>query len=124
MLTSLSIVPKGTLRLPFTANNNTGNTAHLEAWIDWDGDGVFSILTEMEVDLTVNSGVEFPDYLTINIPVDAKQNSPLGFRIRLSTTNNMTPYGLINDGEVEDYLLTITCPDEACLPTEVEVIRN
>lgn len=124
MPTSLNIVPGGTFRLPLSVKNNTGNTAHLEAWIDWNGDGVLSILTEMEVDLSVNSGGAFPDYLAITVPDDAKQNSALGFRIRLSTANNMTPYGLINDGEVEDYLLTIACPQETCLSAEIEVIRN
>ena len=38
---SLNIVPGGIIRLPLSVTNGTGSMAHLEGWIDWDGDGRF-----------------------------------------------------------------------------------
>ena len=38
---SLDLVPGQNFRLPFSYINTTGNTAFVEAWIDWNGDGDF-----------------------------------------------------------------------------------
>jgi GEVED domain len=103
-----------TVRLPLFVTNLTGNIAYLSAWIDWNGDGDFADVGEQVVNL--NDTTPFPANLTINIPATAQQGRALGFRVRLSNTNNMTPYGLVNSGEVEDYLMTIKCPTAVCLP--------
>ena len=58
------------------------------------------------------------------VPNDAKTGSLLGFRLRLSHRDNMTPYGQVDSGEIEDYLLGIDCPQVHCLPVEVGVIRE
>ena len=47
---SLNIVPGGIIRLPLSVLNGTGSMAHLEGWIDWNGDGRFSGTNEMVVD--------------------------------------------------------------------------
>ena len=118
---SLNANPGGTIRLPLTVTNTTGDTAHIEAWIDWNGDGDFDIVNELVVDLKDNEDGIFPDYLTISIPTTAMTGSLLGFRVRLSNTNNMTPYGRVSSGEVEDYLLGIACPQAICLPAVTEL---
>jgi GEVED domain len=110
-------VPNATIRLPLSVLNITGNIAYLEAWIDWNGDGDFADAGEQVANL--NDAVAFPTMLTINVPANAQSNQPLGFRIRLSNTTNMTPYGLVNSGEVEDYLVTVKCAPSVCLPVAV-----
>jgi len=49
-------------------------------------------------------------------------NNLLGFRIRLSNEDNMTPNGHIYSGEVEDYLIDVNCPPSICLPTATQKI--
>ncbi len=115
---SLDITPNSTFRLPLEVINTTGAIAHLEAWIDWNGDGDFLDANEMPIDLDDSTG--FPNTLELTVPVGAKMDSLLGIRIRLSNTNNMSPYGLIRSGEVEDYLLQIECND-VCLPSLITI---
>jgi len=104
-----------TLTIPFTTTNTTGSTAQLEAWIDWNGDGDFNDLGEMVADM--DDAASFPSSLSITVPSTAVQNQKIGFRVRISTTNNMTPYGEISDGEVEDYMIMVKCPPQKCLTT-------
>ena len=120
MLPSLNITPGGTLRLPFRVTNTTGDTAYVEAWIDWNGDGDFEELNEMVADYKDNKDGVFPAFMIITVPDNALRDNLLGFRIRLSNSDNMTPYGRVNSGEVEDYLLKIDCSTTICLPIEVE----
>jgi len=47
------------------------------------------------------------DHLEVTVPSDAVTGEYLGLRIRISNQDNMTPYGLVNEGEVEDYLIGI-----------------
>ena len=65
----------------------------------------------------------FPNILNITIPADAQQDSLLGLRIRISNQDNMTPYGVQPNGEVEDYLIGIGCP-QVCIPIQATIIRN
>ena len=118
---SLNFVPGTVVRLPLIVENNTGDTAHLEAWIDWNGDGIFNAI-EMIADEDSDAGL--PDYLEISIPPDALLNTPLGFRVRLSNMDNMTPYGKAASGEVEDYLLIIDCLQSNCMPINYNVVRK
>ena len=102
----------------------TTDTAYLEAWIDWDGDGDFDETNELVVDLKDNTDGVFPSYLEITVPNNALTGSLLGFRVRLSNSDNMTPYGKVSSGEVEDYLLGVNCPQVRCLPVETTIIRE
>ncbi len=106
--------PGATLNIPFSATNTTGATANLEAWIDWNGDGDFDDIGEMVVDIDDAAG--FSSALSIVVPTNAIQGQKVGFRVRISNTNNMTPYGEILNGEVEDYMITVACPAPKCLP--------
>ncbi len=119
---SLNLSPGGILRLPFSAINTTGDTAYVKAWIDWDADG--ELTDGFVFDIKDNEDGIFPAFLEIMIPENVSINNNLGFRIRLSNTNNLTPYGQANSGEVEDYVLNINCPSEVCLPIAVKVQRE
>jgi len=121
ILSSLNLHPGSTFRLPLIVHNTSGETAHLEGWIDWNGNGEFDA-GEMVID--TSNLTSFPTYLELTVPNDAQQGSLLGLRLRLSHRDNMTPYGQVDSGEIEDYLLGVACPQVHCLPVEVEVIRQ
>lgn len=114
-----SIPPDATITIPIAVTNTTGQTAYLEAWVDWNGDGDFDDLNEAIIVWDDSSG-SFPPSVTLTVPSGAVQEVPIGARFRLSHTQNMTPYGTIATGEVEDYILTIECGFR-CFPVLIEV---
>lgn len=122
ILSSLTLIPGGTIRIPFSAINTTGDTAYVRAWIDWNGDG--ELIDELVIDYQDNEDGIFPAFLEINIPENSTLNQHLGFRIRLSNTTNMTPYGQLNAGEVEDYIVNLNCPESICLPIDTRLERE
>ena len=120
---SLNIVPGGIVRLPISVTNSTVTNAHLEAWIDWNGNGVLDDATEKVVDID-ESITGFPTYVTINVPTTIANMTPIGVRFRLGYDDNMTPSGKIESGEVEDYLIMIDCATGVCLPISNTIIRG
>ena len=89
--------------------------AKLNAWIDFDGDGVFAPggAEEIASDLIVNSGT---NTVTFAVPGGAVTGTPVYARFRLSTAGALTPTGgPAPDGEVEDYVLTISAGGGATL---------
>jgi len=121
---TLNIRPNIVVRFPLNVVNLTGNIAHVEAWVDWNGDGAFDGAGEMVTDYVDAADGVFPDHIVLNVPANAIKDTPIGLRIRLSNSDNMTPYGQINSGEVEDYLITITCSPKSSTPVELNVIEN
>ena len=121
---TLDIVPGGTIQLPLSVTNITGDTAYIEAWIDWNGDGDFDNASELVVDYKDNEDGVFPTTISIEVPMNAVTDSLLGFRVRLSNNPDMTPYGRVNSGEVEDYLLGISCPQIICVPSDFEINKK
>jgi hypothetical protein len=120
---NLNLAPSNVIRLPLGAVNTTGETAYIEAWIDWNGDGDFDDPGEMVANFNDASG-SFPAEMIIPIPVGAQQDQNLGFRIRISNMSNITPVGPADSGEVEDYLLRISCPIGQCLTPTIEINRE
>ena len=59
--------------------NSTGDTAYIEAWIDWNGDGDFEDANEMVADLKDNHDGVFPISMNIIVPIDALTGSPTRF---------------------------------------------
>jgi large repetitive protein len=95
----------GTTTLSVDLTNTAGiATPRLDAWIDFDGDGVFNdprdrIATGMALVSGANT-------VTVNVPCDAK--SVISYaRFRLSSTGVAGPGGAAVDGEVEDYEVTV-----------------
>lgn len=124
IFSTLDISPEGRIRLPLNITITTADTAHLEAWIDWNGDGDFDELNELVTDLKDNADGVFPTHLEIAVPSTVLTDNLLGFRVRLSNTNNMTPYGRVNSGEVEDYLIRVDCPINICSPIETMIKKE
>ncbi len=119
---NLDIVPGATIIIPLDVTNTTGNTAHVEMWIDWNGDGDFDDPNEMIANLD-DSTTPFPNNLTIIVPTDVATDTDLGVRIRLSNEDDMTPLGIVSSGEVEDYLIQVNCAEEVCMPMVIQINR-
>jgi len=91
--------------LPHTLDVIVGNPAGgvVQAWIDWNGDGVWADSPPERVfagHLSQGSQV-----ITVKAPSDAVE-SPFA-RFRISSKGGLPPTGPALDGEVEDYLLRV-----------------
>ncbi|NOZ61987.1 MAG: T9SS type A sorting domain-containing protein, partial [Calditrichaeota bacterium] len=95
--------------------NNTGNTATVKGWIDYDGDGDFDA-GESATSTTSASGVvslTFPQ-----VPTGAASATFARFRVSTDASSLTGPGGFSMNGEVEDYQVTIT------LPPDVDVTKD
>lgn len=90
------------------ATVNLTNTAGiatplLDAWIDFDGDGVFGDPRDrIATSLALTAGANI---VPINVPCDAQSVATYA-RFRLSSTGVAGPGGAATNGEIEDYALT------------------
>jgi len=91
----------------------TGGGGYLQGWIDFNGDGDFAdageqIATNLQ-DNGTNGDVAANDgkiEISVAVPINAITNQTFA-RFRWSTTQNLNSTIAANDGEVEDYALTI-----------------
>ena len=82
----------------------------LSVWLDWNADGDWGDSGEFAI-----SGVDIPlgeRVFSILVPASAKLNSYQAARFRFSSQAILTPTGPALDGEVEDYLLTVSSRPE------------
>ncbi|WP_118134454.1 GEVED domain-containing protein [Oceanicella sp. SM1341] len=92
---------------------------NLQIWIDFDRNGTFESNEQVALDYrdggTGDTDGTFNNQITLNIDVPADIQSGTTYaRLRWSTTSAVTadPFdGLNLDGEVEDYLVTLSNPD-------------
>ncbi|MGV3659672.1 MAG: GEVED domain-containing protein [Prosthecobacter sp.] len=102
-----------TLTLPVTVTNTTGATAYLNAWIDYNNDGVLTDVTEqIATNQTVATGTNGGLVnLAVSVPTTATTGTPLGIRVRITATASPGSTGVGSAaGEIEDYAVTITAP--------------
>ncbi|HDP34806.1 MAG TPA: hypothetical protein ENN29_06820, partial [Candidatus Hydrogenedentes bacterium] len=88
----------------------------LDAWFDFDGDGVWSGAGEKVFDsIALSPGTSV---LSVNIPADAALSDQGYARFRVSSAGGLSPTGAADDGEVEDYPFTLQCgaPEVEPLP--------
>jgi hypothetical protein len=81
-------------------------TGYLNTWIDFDRSSSWEPGEQIAVDLPVVNGL---NTILVDVPLTAVPGITYA-RLRLtsySTAGTMLPTGLANDGEVEDYILTI-----------------
>ena len=110
--------------IPVTVFNNTGFNAYLNAWLDFDNNGSFSdvIYTtsggeKLTNQMTVASGASPVTLsLTFVVPQNATAGTARGVRFRLTDVSNPGPTGVAGDGEVEDYIVTISTQASAMDP--------
>lgn len=100
-------VPGETYTIPFEVivPSEVANAA-LNAWIDFNMNGVLEAGEQVADDLAVIDGT---NALTITVPDDAVQGTSYA-RFRLSSDANVEVSGDASDGEVEDYLITVAPP--------------
>ncbi|QDV40460.1 Calx-beta domain protein [Stieleria neptunia] len=77
--------------------------AWIDAWIDFDADGVWDASEKILDSASVNSGLQTLNYA---VPTTMALGETYG-RVRVSTTGGLEPTGFADDGEVEDYSITI-----------------
>lgn len=78
--------------------------AMLDAWIDWNQDGDWNDAGEQI--FASGSISEDDNLLTFNVPADAPGGKTYA-RFRISSAGGLAPTGLAEDGEVEDYIVTV-----------------
>jgi hypothetical protein len=94
------------VELSIYVTNHTAHQAYLNAWIDFNGDGAWSVGEQVISGLAVHDGL---NTVTISVPLTATLGDTFA-RFRLSTEQSLLPTGAAPDGEVEDYMLTILPP--------------
>ncbi|NLF06927.1 MAG: hypothetical protein GX594_02975, partial [Pirellulaceae bacterium] len=100
----VSLIQDRETTLTFQVANETGKQAYLHAWIDFNGDGVWSGGEKLPVlDVGSDSGEKT---LTFTVPAGAALGQTFA-RFRLATQQTLLPTGGAIDGEVEDYMVNI-----------------
>ncbi len=102
--------------------NTTGQTAYLQAWIDFNGNGVFTDPGEQVVTNMVVTSAALP-VLNVTVPATAITGTTFA-RLRLSTTQGVGPTGQSVNGEVEDYQISIVPELVLAVNDAVTVRRN
>ncbi|MCA9149840.1 MAG: hypothetical protein KDA92_11095, partial [Planctomycetales bacterium] len=98
-----SMTPGGTATASVTLANAA--TGMLDAWVDFNGNGVFDHPAEQIFSSTpLTPGV---NSLSFPVPISAVPGGTHA-RFRVSTTGGLTPVGYGGPGEVEDYRAAIT----------------
>lgn len=85
---------------------NVTGSGYLQAWADWDMNGTFDEGEQILNNHTVVNGEQV-------ISIRVGDNAIVGAvqtRFRLSSSPDIPSSGYVGDGEVEDYLLTVTDP--------------
>lgn len=82
----------------------TGSGGYLNAWFDWNQNGVFD-----SDEQAISGKALTPGSNTINLDVPTwGKEGPSWARFRFSTLADIGPSGGVGDGEVEDHMITIT----------------
>ncbi len=103
------LVPGETVTVEVTAST----VGALNAWIDFNGDGDWDDKGEhVFIDTTLMAGV---NTLAVSVPADATPGRAFS-RWRFSTERGLRYTGSAPDGEVEDYMLTITGDTASVVP--------
>lgn len=93
--------------------NNTGNTATICAWVDFNNNGVFDVGEGKMVGSLPSSSSSQSTFIYWNgMTTTLTPGQYTYVRVRITSTANgmteATPTGFFNDGEVEDYRLLVT----------------
>jgi uncharacterized repeat protein (TIGR01451 family) len=99
---SSTLVPRLGARITVTASA----AAKLDAWIDYNRNGVFDASEQIATSLNVAAGA---NDITLVVPDTAIAGTSYA-RFRLSSAGGLAPGGAATDGEVEDYRLQIVIP--------------
>lgn len=86
-----------------------GQSGRLDAFVDWNQNGVFDLPAEQIADDQVmNAG---PNVIAVTAPCSSPPGGSVGARFRLSPAGVAGPAGTVLGGEVEDYVATVEVYD-------------
>ncbi|HLP93964.1 MAG TPA: SdrD B-like domain-containing protein [Saprospiraceae bacterium] len=104
------MIPGSQACITINAMNMTGSNAHLQAWVDFNGNGIFEISETLTNGGFAGGSVVVPNggltnhVACFDVPATATFQGGAAFvRFRLSPSGGLTPTGGNVDGEVEDY---------------------
>lgn len=101
--------PGETINLSVPVTQPAAGVGRLQAWADWDGNGVFNNTSERVANnLPLATGVSGAIALPLAIPAGAVANRPIVLRLRWSSTDDLDATGIAPEGESEDYSLVLT----------------
>jgi len=103
---SMAFVPGQSANLTVQVS---GGAAKLDAWVDYNRDGVFHPTNERITPAAGASMTEGVNTLAFTPPADVQLGSTYT-RFRLSTAGGLNPTGAADDGEVEDHIMTFGIP--------------
>jgi len=119
-ITTLPVFARGqSFTIPVSVFNNTGSSANVFAFIDWNNDGDFLDPSEALSSVPVSTGAT---QKSVNVTGTVPGNAVLaqtGLRVRLTTAGSLGAFGIATNGEVEDYFITPTCPAVALSPASL-----
>ncbi|SKB07238.1 Putative Ig domain-containing protein [Prosthecobacter debontii] len=115
---SLNLASSGTLTAVLT--NNSGSSGYLNAWVDFNGNGSFGdsgeqIITNSLISNGTNGASRGFNFSAPSNAIPGER----GVRVRLTSVQNPGPTGGAGTGEVEDYLITINCPQISISPSSL-----
>ncbi|MBI84818.1 MAG: hypothetical protein CMJ81_16620 [Planctomycetaceae bacterium] len=114
---ALGAAPAVTLRV----TNTTDQSATLSGWIDYNRDGLFDNSSERAL-TAVAAGTTDEQVALIFPPISATSTGSTYVRFRLSTDGAaQDPVGFAADGEVEDYVFTMTDPTGGTLLSSTKI---
>ncbi|GAC1705397.1 MAG: hypothetical protein NVS9B7_10670 [Flavisolibacter sp.] len=106
------IVPGSNYVVPLSFFNNTGSTATICAWVDFNGNGIFDPTEGISYTVNSNSAQQNMNLVWTTTASPLPDGSTTYMRIRITySSNGMTtsnPTGYFNSGEVEDYRITLS----------------
>ena len=92
---------------PATFNVTSGGAqCHLDAWVDWNQDGVFGNSPGEQIASNMIIPLGPPTPITVTVPANATPGTTYA-RFRCSSAGNLPPTGPAADGEVEDYAVGV-----------------
>lgn len=106
------VTPGASISIGVRAAAGTGDCV-LDAWIDWDRDGIFEPSEQIAASQTISSGTTAT--LVPTVPA-ATTPGPAYGRFRCSSAGGLGPDGFASDGEVEDHVLAVAGTDLGDLP--------
>ena len=128
-LSGITFKPGNMVAIPVVLTNNTGNTATLYAFVDWNNDGDFDDtgeVTTVSINSQAGSQIVLASFQIPDVNSGTAVASTVGARFRLTTGILTVPTweGIANDGEVEDYILNIMCPTQDCFGIDINTSNN
>lgn len=123
-----SIAAGSSASMTVNVTNNRGGTSYLNAWIDFNNNGILTDSGErVASNVTVANGTTNSNRtVSFTVPA-AAAGGPVGVRVRLTSTSTSSPTGAVGSGEVEDHLLMITPSDRgdhSGLPAASSTVNN